>query len=214
MESSDSPQHILAARLSHRGVRLGCLSPALPMAWSRAALAGQLCELSGGRAAASLTLASTLILDAQREGELVAWIGTPGSSFYPPDFARRGIDLRALIVVWVSDRKKIPAAAAILAQSSAFGLLVLDLGTTQFMAPSDQAWLSGCASRDGVAILCLTRKSEQEPSLGSLVAMRAVSFLKRNSEEHFEVQLRVLKDKKRGPGWEYREVLEGPEGIR
>lgn len=58
-----------------------------PARWELPALAGRLAELSAQGASAALTLAFSLVLDAQRRGEPAAWITPAGSSFYPPDAA-------------------------------------------------------------------------------------------------------------------------------
>ena len=58
--------------------------------WTRAALAGRLVELSGASDAASLTFAVSLVLDAQRRGEVVAWVTSRDSSFHPPDADENG----------------------------------------------------------------------------------------------------------------------------
>ncbi len=59
--------------------------------WSLAEIAGRLVEISGSRAAASLTLAFGLVLDAQRQGEPVGWVTTSENFFYPPDAAQTGV---------------------------------------------------------------------------------------------------------------------------
>lgn len=76
----------------------------IPQAWSYRACAGRLIELSGTRAAPLLTLAFALVLDAQRAGEPVAWVQRTGSTFFPPDAARNGVDLKSLVVVRLPER--------------------------------------------------------------------------------------------------------------
>jgi hypothetical protein len=81
----------------------------VPQAWSYRACAGRLIELSGTRAAPLLTLAFALVLDAQRAGEPVAWVQRTGSTFFPPDAARNGVDLQSLVVVRLPDGAGDPA---------------------------------------------------------------------------------------------------------
>jgi hypothetical protein len=58
-------------------------------------------ELSG-TAPGKLSTVARLVVRAQAEGEPVAWVSLRDApSFYPPDFARVGIDLAALVVVRV-----------------------------------------------------------------------------------------------------------------
>src|SRR5512143_2066759 len=71
--------------------------------WTRADLAGRIVELSGTGAAASLTFAVALVLDAQRRGGVAAWVTARESSFFPPDAAGNGVDLAALPVVRVPE---------------------------------------------------------------------------------------------------------------
>ena len=52
--------------------------------WSRMQLAGRLCELSSIPGSALLTAAFRLVLDAQMEGEPVAWITAMPDTFFPP----------------------------------------------------------------------------------------------------------------------------------
>jgi hypothetical protein len=80
--------------------------------WELAA-AGTMVELSG-TAPGKLSTVARLVARAQAEGEPVAWVALrEGPSFYPPDFARVGVDLAALVVVRVpaSDMAGSPSAA-------------------------------------------------------------------------------------------------------
>ena len=52
-----------------------------PAPWSLAEIAGRLVEISGFGATAPLTLASGLLLEAQRQGEPAAWITREESAF-------------------------------------------------------------------------------------------------------------------------------------
>lgn len=200
-------------------------SPAPPDPWSREALAGRLVEVSGAAASACLTAAASRVLEAQKARELVAWVSGTSSSFYPPDLARWGIDLEALVVVRVPCRRgrqrpdrgracQLLAAATRLARAGAFGLLVVDLGPVRELPMADQARLAGLATRDGTIVLLLTRKRQDAPSLGSLVSLRVEAGRARGAGDGFWVRLRALKDKRRGPGWSYEEHVDGPPGLR
>lgn len=195
-------------------------SAAKPPRFALAELAGRLVELSADAAPAGLTLAMSLVLDAQAEGEPVAWLGSDGSSFYPPDAAESGVDLEALLVVRVASVPKRPlpvllaTAAERLLRSGAFGLAVLDLGQGAELSQSLQSRLLGLAQRHHAAVLCLTHKPESSPSLGSLVSLRAQAVRTWLGQDRFACELRVLKDKRRGPVWSEREVYRGPLGLR
>jgi recombination protein RecA len=184
-------------------------------------LAGRLVELSGDGASAALTLAMSLVLDAQAAGEPVAWLCSDSSSFYPPDAAESGVDLDALLVVRVSANKserplvqQLAGAAERLLRSGALGLVVLDLAADAQLSQTAQSRLLGLAQRHHAAVLCLTKKAENTPSLGSLVSLRAQAVRVWLGKECFACELRVHKDKRRGPVWSEREVYRGPLGLR
>lgn len=181
--------------------------------WNIAEISGRLVEISGSGATAALTLAMGLTLEAQREGEPVAWVTTTESSFYPPDAAEGGVDLDALAVIRVPDARTVARAAERLTRSGAFGLVVLDLGTTEVPTPL-QARLAGLAQKHHAALICLTEKEHTTPSLGSLVSLRVQAQRRRVSEDRFACALSVLKDKRRGPTWSHTEVHHGPAGLR
>jgi recombination protein RecA len=181
---------------------------------------GRLVELSGDAASCVLTLAMGLVLDAQAAREPVAWVGSDENSFYPPDAAESGVDLAALVVVrlTLAEPNRRPAALAIAAErllrSGAFGLIVIDLGKAPVLAQPLQSRLLGLAQRHQTALLCLTEKSEESGSLGSLVSLRAHAVRHWLARERFVCELRVCKDKRRGPVWSQREVCRGPLGLR
>jgi len=141
--------------------------------WRLAALVGRLVELSSREGAAGLTLAFSLVLDAQRAGEPVGWLTADDSAFFPPDAARGGVDLDALVVVRLPAAGQLPRAAEHLARSGAFGLLVLDLGEAARVPVPMQMRLLGLARQHESAVLFLTRKGGGDASLGSLVSLRA-----------------------------------------
>jgi len=181
--------------------------------WSRSELAGRLVELSSWGGGALLTLAFDLVLQAQQEGEPAAWITRP-SAFFPPDAARCGIDLLALPVIRVPDAHSAARAADKLVRSGAFGLVVVDVGADTRIPPPLQTRLLGLASKHDTAIVFLTEKSSEAPSVGSLVSLRAQAVRSRTGEDRFSCEARILKDKRRGPGWSHRELRHGPAGLR
>lgn len=182
--------------------------------WRVAALAGRLAELSSREGAAGLTLAFSLVLDAQQAGEPVGWLTADESAFYPPDAARGGVDLEALVVVRLPAVDQLPRAAEHLARSGAFGLLVLDLGESARVPVPMQMRLLGLARQHESAVLFLTRGDGA--SLGSLVSLRAEARHEpaaRSGGGVFACTVRVLKDKRGGPGWRRVEVCRGPDGL-
>ena len=182
-------------------------------AWTLAALGGCLAELSGAGPAPALTLAFGLVREAQRRGEPVAWISRTESTFFPPDAAAGGVDLAALPVIRLAGLRQRLQAAEQLARAGAFGLLVLDLGACLDLPLAAQTRLADQALAHGTLILCLTAKTEHQPSLGSLVAVRGHARRVRRGKDGFACRVQALKDKRRGPGWTDEEWCRGPDGL-
>jgi recombination protein RecA len=185
-----------------------------------------MCELSGTGAAPKLTLAFALVHEAQRRHEPVAWITCGASTFFPPDAAEGGIDLDCLPVVFAPDASAAARAAARLARSGAFGLIVIDIAAaapagsprragvmaTEIPVPL-QSRLAGLAQRHDIAVLCLTEKADEAASLGALVSLRCAAERVPDSRGGYLCRARALKDKRRGPGWSHAEVRRGPAGL-
>jgi recombination protein RecA len=218
-----APVDMLASGALPHGVTRGATAlaprPATPNAvpltprWELQEIAGRFTELSGLGGSACLTLATSMVLDAQRQAETVAWITSNNSSFFPLDVSAAGVDLEALAVVRVPDASAVARAADKLARSGAFGLLVLDLGAHPRVSGALQARLRSLARKHDAAILCLTEKHGSASSLGSLVSLRGEARIRRLGEDRFACEMRVLKDKHRGPGWVHTEVCRGPDGM-
>ena len=116
------------------------------------------------------------------------------------------------MVVRLTKVASIPRAGEKLLRSGGFGVVVLDLGTGDIPMPL-QTRLTGLAHRHHSALICLTEKSGAAFSLGSLVSLRAHSEKRRTVDNRFACALRVLKDKRRGPTWDYEELYTGPAGL-
>ncbi len=197
------------------GLKQGLPVSDSPTVWNYAAFAGRLGEISAHHASAALTLAFQLVLEAQRRNEPTAWVTGHASAFYPPDAAEAAIDLDALIVVRVPDNRRSARAADALLRSGGFGLVVLDLGAdTRGLTPPMQSRLVGLAKRHQAALICLTEKETHCPSIGSLVSIRAEATRKRDRDDRYTCRAQILKDKRRGPGWQHKEVFRGPDGLR
>jgi recombination protein RecA len=189
------------------------LRPAvLPTPWALDEVAGRLMEISGSTASSALTITFSLVREAQRHGEPVGWVTSADSFFYPPDVARGGTDLSALVVVRLAKLESIPRAGEKLLRSGGFGVVVLDLGAGDIPMPL-QSRLTGLAHRHHSALICLTEKSGGAFSLGSLVSLRVHAEKKRTADNRFVCTLRILKDKRRGPTWHYEDLYTGPAGL-
>ncbi len=216
---SGSPSLDLAA-LARRGVR-----PARALAaaragagaprWRLAELAGRLVELTGEGAGAWLSFALPLVAEAQRRGEPVAWVALSGSSFFPPDAARQGVDLAALPVVFAPRAAAAGSAAERLVRSGGFGLVVLDLvGAREELPPALVARLASLAERHGTTVLCLAEKPARAPSLGPLVSLRCEARREGVGAGPVPCRVTALKDRTRGRPWVHVEAFDGPAGLR
>jgi recombination protein RecA len=193
--------------------QLSTLNSQRPL-WTLAAFASRLTEISASVSGAPLTLSFRLVLDAQRRGEPVAWIGRKDAPFYPPDAADTGVDLSALAVVWTGNAITAAKAADLLVRSGAFGLVVLDLGAEARLPMHATSRLAMLARQHDAAIVCLTDKDAARPSLGPLVSLRAHTAARTRGEGgRFHCEAFALKDKRRGKGWNIAEVCRGPDGL-
>jgi recombination protein RecA len=185
--------------------------------WGLAALRGRFVELSARGATATLTAAIGLVVEAQTESEPVAWVMHASGTFYPPDVAESGVDLAALVVVRVPEIAMAPRAAERLLRSGAFGLVVLDLGgvTNVDIPMAHQGRLVTLAQAHDAALVCITEKTEDTSSIGSLISLRAEAMRSGmvGSRDGFDLTVRVLKDKRRGPGFTRATKVRGPAGT-
>ncbi len=190
-------------------------SPTQPEPWGLDAMRGRVVELSARGASATLTTAIELVLEAQVAAEPVGWVTLANATFYPPDVAESGVDLEALAVVRVSDSTMAARAAEQLLRSGAFGLVVLDfggVGEVQF-AMAHLGRLVTLAQAHDAAVVCITKKASDAPSLGSLISLRAEALRLCDRSQDHDVRVRVLKDKRRGPGWSRTLKRRGPAGF-
>lgn len=180
--------------------------------WDLEQLLGRFVELSGHGASANLTLTADLVREAQIREEPVAWVADRSSVFFPPDFDRAGIDLDALPVIRCENIRRASRAADILMRSGGFALVVFDLGEHR-LPVATQTRLTALAQKHHTALLCLTRKEARHPSVGSLVSLRGAAEKIRLEANRFNCRLRIIKDKRRGPGRERQNQYHGPEGL-
>ncbi len=146
-----------------------------------------------------------LIARAQTRGEQTAWLAAYDSLFFPPDLAARGIDLAAVTVVTAPSEGMLLAADWLL-RSNAFGLIVAD-GPAARITDAELGRLGRLAEESGTAMIFLTLKDDNAPSLGTQVAVRVA--LHRRPEGSEAV---TLKDK-RGMRSRTRWSFDGPMGL-
>ena len=183
--------------------------------WRPAELAGRLCELAADPHGSHLTLACTLIRSFQQAAEPAAWVTASRATFFPPDAARAGVDLEALPVVTVPGPKAVLRVAERLTRCGAFGLIVLELDTHPAVPAAFLGRLARLARRHDTALLCLTTtRPESEITLGSLVALRGHAFRAATGQPgSFRCGIRVVKDRRRGPGGALAATYHAPYGM-
>ena len=181
--------------------------------WRPVELAGRLCELASDPHGVHLTLACALIRSFQQAAEPAAWVTASRATFFPPDAAHGGVDLAALPVITVPGPEAVLGIAERLTRCGAFGLIVLELGTHLAVPAPVLGRLARLARRHDTALLCLTTP-ESEITLGSLVALRGRGF--RTATRHpgyFHCGIRVLKDRRHGPGGSLAVTCHAPYGM-
>ena len=209
--------HLASADLSSLIARLGIQqTPSrepVPSEWNLDLLSGRFAELSSEGETASISAAVSIVLEAQKRGEPAAWVAVGLSSFFPPDVAASGIDLDSLPVIRVVNALSGARAADWLLRSGAFAVVTLDLGTDWQMQLPVQARLAALAKKNRTALLCMTKKRRDAPSIGSLVSIRGEARAQKTGFDKFTWEIHILKDKRRGPGWSYEEESRGVEGL-
>jgi hypothetical protein len=76
-----------------------------------------------------------------------------------------------------------------------------------------QARLARLALHHGSTVCFLTIKPEAAPSLGSMISLFGRVSRRRTATGRFELDVRIVKDKRRAPVWRHREQIDGPPGL-
>ena len=158
-----------------------------------------------------LSAALQLLLECQRAGEWVAWVGNSKAPPYPPDMAEAGLDLGHFTLVFAEKSQQAATSAVKLLHSGAFALIILDLAAWSGPTALNMALQSRMAAltrRHRSALVALTRKKPRDQSLGSLVALRA-----QVENARWGVYIDVLKDKRHGPGQKTWQEAAPPAGL-
>jgi len=187
-------------------------APSAGGSWSLDSLAGILCELSEEVPCGALSFCAEIIRGAQERGEPVAWVASTDSVFFPPDFAARGIDLRALAVIRAGGQTESLAAGEWLVKSGALGLLVVDCSGQWSVSDSALGRLQKLAERSQCAVVFLTRKPRSAPSLGSRIAVRG--SVSRSGPRPLQVQVHLDRDKRAAGGTRVHRRYHAPPGMR
>ena len=228
--------------------------PFSPPAWGLSRLRGCLVEISGSAASGALSCALMLVAEAQRGEEVdggkvphggeadggkinspVAWVASTRSLFFPPDAVRSGVAPDRLVLLRLGSPAAQVRAANQLAQSGAFGLVVVDLvdsvplpitgGSLVSKIPAGVPPLSrlaGFARKHRSGIVLLTEKPPTAPSLDPRVVQRFDA-----SRRGGGIAITVIKDKGGGapfgsadrqearlfPGFRFERECREPAGM-
>lgn len=194
------------------------VSAAPPCLSWEALLCKRLVEISAPQPSGCTSYAVHVLLQAQRQGETVAWIQPEGGPLYPPDLQDSGVDVEAVVVIQVPAGAGAlggPKAAEILLRSGAFGLVVLDLraGVPRGWASAWQGRLLGLARQHQSCVLLLTHKSPHAESLGAWVSWRLQPERRPLGERMFLLAPQVLKNKMGGAWPLGAQQYRGPWGL-
>ena len=178
---------------------------------------GKLIELSGTKGCASTTVAGSIVLHAQRQGETSAWVQHQGGTLFPPDLSQQGVDLNALAVIHIPKPRGFHGliqAAEILLRSGAFGLVIADLRQTSnpMRANAWQGRLLNLARLHQSRVVLLSNNVADQSSLGPLIGVR-IEPVRQRSSQGFTIEYRVLKNKS-GLSFHFsQEQLHGSPGL-
>src|SRR5262249_22623271 len=103
-------------------------------------------------------------------------------------------------------------AAEQLLRSGAFGLVVMDLGV-QALPMASQSRLLGLAQKHQTALVCISEKALDTPSLGSLVSLPVHTEKRKRAGDGFAVDYAIVKGKRMGPGAHIERVFHVPAGL-
>ncbi len=176
-------------------------------------LRGRWVEFSTAGAVGSLSLVCDVLVEAQKQYRLCSWVTLRSSSFFPPDFARRGIDISQLVVVRAKDSKLLRVACERLLRTDAFHVVIVDWPEHTQWPLSMQSRLMGLIKKNQSVFIGLSNKNTQAVSMSSMVSLRIEAALCHREKGLFTVEYTAIKDKRRGPHWTFRKTYHGPPGL-
>ena len=178
--------------------------------WNLRYLSGTLAEVTGSQG--GLSLATSLIREAQIRGEPAAWITAHPDTFYPPDLADNGVALPALPVVFAGNGREAVRSSEVLVRSGAFRLIIIDLGRNCTVPAAYQGRLVRLSQYYNTAVVALTAAASG--GLGSMVSVRLEPRRVRLSAQTVHYEAQATKDKRNGPGWIHEARYRSLAGLR
>jgi hypothetical protein len=178
--------------------------------WAYQNLVGVLAEVSEEVASGALSFVAEIILQAQSRNEPAAWVSGTESVFFPPDMSGRGIDLSALAVIRVGGQPESLTAVEWLVRSGALGLVIVDAQGRWTVTDACLGRLLKLAEKNQCAVVFLTRKRPEDPSLGSRISVRGCIGA---GARPFQVDLATVKDKRSNSSSRLSRQYYGPPGM-
>ncbi|MFP4429993.1 MAG: hypothetical protein ACOCW6_02315 [Spirochaetota bacterium] len=175
-------------------------------------IAGSLVEISGS---GQLSLVSSLLAEAQQQGELCGWISTTLHTVFPPDLERNGVDLSLLTFFWIDTPTKATKALEYLLRSEAFGLIVLDMSKHPGIPDGIAGRLMRLAGKVRCGVVALSAlKGTFRSIFGSLTSLRLDTRLEPAGEGRLDLTLTAERDRRAAPQWRRRITYHAPIGLR
>jgi hypothetical protein len=181
--------------------------------WALDRLRGRLVQLRSNGSQGALTAMVPILREAQAKGEFIAWIRMTPSVPFPADLTRSGIDLQALAHIRVATLRESFRATSHLLRSDGFGLIVIDTNGDEEVSTGIQGRIVKLAQLHDAAVICLTPGGRRRSSLSSMVSLRMSASHERLGPNQFQVTLHADKDKRFGPGWTWKRLIDGTPGL-
>ncbi len=179
--------------------------------WRFENLVGILAEVSEETACGAVSFVAEIILEAQRENEPIGWVAGTISTWYPPDLSDRGVDLAAVAVIRVGGEDESLTATEWLVRSGALGLVIVDADGEWKVSDASLGRILKLAERSQCAVVFLTRKRPDEPSLGSRISLRGCITL--TGSVPFHIDIHTVKDKRSNSSSRQSRQYHGPSGM-
>jgi recombination protein RecA len=179
--------------------------------WRFDNLIGILAEVSEEVPSGAVSFVAEIMAEAQSQNEAIAWVAGAETIFFPPDLAERGLDLSAIAVIRAGGETDSLTATEWLARSGAMGLVVVDANGNWSVSDASLGRIQKIAERNHCAIVFLTRKRRQDPSLGSRIALRGC--IRRSDAGPFAIDIHAIKDKRANSSSRQSRRYHGPTGM-
>jgi len=174
---------------------------------------GHILEISGPASSGKSTLAFGACLSLLQQGKVVAWVDTQG--FWPLAGLEAQCALEKLLVLRVRDgMTALRACFILLSCRGAASAVVLTLPAGFAPAETNLLKLQRLAEQAHTALVFVTERKPQAPSLGACVALRLCVHRSRRGQAAPVTVVEVARHKK-GPNWGRVEArFRGPDRLR